>query len=423
MSNYHKTELANGLRVITVPLTENQTVTVLVLVETGSKYETKQHQGISHFIEHMCFKGTSNRPSALAIAHELDSIGAQSNAFTSQEYTGYYAKSDASNFSKIFDVISDIYLHSTFPASEIEKEKGVVIEEIHMYEDSPQDHVQDLFMALMYGDTPAGWNIAGTVESVRGLTRDDLVRYYGEQYVPEATTVIVAGNFNEDEVRTQIEKVFGEQPRTSKKKKDKVLELQKEPAVSLTHKATDQTHFVLGFRAFDTYNIKNRTARVLATILGQGMSSRLFQKLREEMGVCYYVRTGLDTYTDHGIFMISVGCDTSRVEEVVSTIIAECKQCTQERVLDTELQKAKQFLIGNMKLGLESSDEFASFYGAQDILHKEIKTLPQIEEEIRAVTAEQIKDIAGEIFQSSHANLALIGPYTDKDSIIALLKL
>ena len=194
---YKKTILKNGLRVITVPMKDNPTVTVLVLVETGSKYETKAKNGISHFLEHMCFKGTAKRPTAQAISSELDGLGSSYNAFTSQEYTGYYAKSSANHFKKIFDVVSDIYLNSAFPAAEIEKEKGVIVEEINMYEDMPHRHVHDLFASLLYGDTPAGWNIAGTRDNVRAMKREDFVQYHQAHYVPKATTVIIAGKVSE----------------------------------------------------------------------------------------------------------------------------------------------------------------------------------------------------------------------------------
>src|SRR5574343_451344 len=188
---FSKKVLKNGLRVITVPMKENPTTTVLVLVEAGSKYEEKRVNGISHFLEHMCFKGTTKRQKAIDISKELDAIGSQYNAFTAQEYTGYYAKSDAKHFKKIFDVVSDIYLNSTFPEAELEKEKGVIIEEINMYEDLPPRHVQDMVMEILYGDQPAGWNIAGVKENILNMKREDFVQYKQAHYVPSATTLVV----------------------------------------------------------------------------------------------------------------------------------------------------------------------------------------------------------------------------------------
>src|ERR1700690_2648882 len=184
--------LNNGLQVVIVPMKDNPTVTVLVLVEAGSKYEEKKINGISHFLEHMCFKGTTKRPKAVDISKELDALGSQYNAFTAQEYTGYYAKSDAQHFKQIFDVVSDIYLNSIFPEAQMQKEKGVIIEEINMYEDMPQRHVQDLMMKLLYGDQPAGWNIAGEKKNILEMKRDDFVNYKKKHYLPEATRLVVA---------------------------------------------------------------------------------------------------------------------------------------------------------------------------------------------------------------------------------------
>src|ERR1035437_474694 len=210
---FSKKVLHNGLRVITVPMKDNPTVTVLVLVEAGSKYETKKINGISHFLEHMCFKGTTKRPKAIDISKELDALGSQYNAFTAQEYTGYYAKSDAKHFRQIFDIVSDIYLNSTFPEAEMQKEKGVIIEEINMYEDMPQRHVQDLVMKLLYGDQPAGWNIAGEKKNILNMKRDTFVSYKSMHYLPEATVLVVAGKVTEKDVLKEVEKVFGSIPR------------------------------------------------------------------------------------------------------------------------------------------------------------------------------------------------------------------
>ena len=203
----YKKVFKNGLRLVVVPMKDNPTVTVLVLVEAGSKYETKNVNGISHFLEHMCFKGTIKRLKAVDISKELDGLGSQYNAFTAQEYTGYYAKSDARHFKQIFDIVSDVYLNSTFPEAEMQREKGVIIEEINMYEDMPQRHVQDLFMKLLYGDQPSGWNIAGEKENVLNMKRDNFVVYKSQHYLPEATVIVVAGQVKEREVMSEVNKI------------------------------------------------------------------------------------------------------------------------------------------------------------------------------------------------------------------------
>lgn len=417
-----KKTLKNGLRVLMIPMKDNPTVTVLSLVETGSKYENKENNGISHFLEHMCFKGTERRPKATDISLELDAIGSQYNAFTGQEYTGYYAKADAKHFKKIFDVITDIYLNSTFPETEIEKEKGVIIEEINMYEDMPHRHVQDMIMELLYGDTPAGWNIAGSKENILKMKREDFVNYKKLHYIPNATTLVIAGNIEPVLVMKEVNKTFGKVSKSKKGNKIKTIENQTKPEVLLKFKETDQTHFVLAFRSFDFKNKKNRILSILSGILGAGMSSRLFVKLREEMGVGYYVSAYNDTYTDHGYFAIRAGVDNKRVHEVLEAILKECKKLCEELVDEKELNKVKECLIGNMKLSLESSDDIANYFGMQELLKKEIKQVSEKEKELRKVTSKEVRDMARVIFKEAHMNLALIGPYKDKDNFIDILK-
>jgi predicted Zn-dependent peptidase len=411
---FSKKTLKNGLRVITVPMKDNPTATVLVLVETGSKYEEKRVNGISHFLEHMCFKGTTKRPKAIDISKELDALGSQYNAFTAQEYTGYYAKSDAKHFKQMFDIVSDIYLNSTFPEKEVEKEKGVIIEEINMYEDMPNRHVQDLFMKLLYGDQPAGWNIAGEKENILKMKRADFCDYHKMHYLPEATILAVAGHVKESDVLRAAKEVFGKIPRGTKMHKVKVKESQKKPQILIKHKKTDQTHFVLGVRSYDFFSPHSAALSVLGGVLGGGMSSRLFQKLREEMGVGYYVRAYNDAYTDHGFFEISAGVDNKRIDEVLEAVLAECRLLKDELVPEEELNKVKECLIGNMKLSLESSDDIANFYGGQELLKKEIKTADERAHELRKVTKEQIRDLARDIFQNEKLNMALIGPFAEE---------
>jgi predicted Zn-dependent peptidase len=419
---FSKKVLKNGLRVITVPMKDNPTATVLVLVEAGSKYETKKVNGISHFLEHMCFKGTLKRPKAIDISKELDALGSQYNAFTAQEYTGYYAKSDAKHFKKIFDIVSDIYLNSTFPDAEMQKEKGVIIEEINMYEDMPQRHVQDLMMKLLYGNQPAGWNIAGEKKNILGMKRDDFVKYKMMHYLPEATVIIVAGQVTEKAVMKEVKKVFGDTPGGKKAGKIKTKEKQTKPKVLVKFKKTDQTHFVLGVRTHDLFYKNNPVLTVLSGVLGGGMSSRLFQKLREEMGVGYYVRAYNDTYTDHGFFQISAGVDNKRIDEVIEAVLFECKKLKNQRVSKEELNKVKECLIGNMKLSLESTDDIATFYGGQELLKKELHNVEQKALEIRKVTSGQIQKLANDIFKDKKLNLALIGPFKDKAKFYKILK-
>jgi predicted Zn-dependent peptidase len=422
MQKPKKTTLKNGLRIVAVPMKDSPTVTVLVLVGTGSDYEDKKVNGISHFLEHMCFKGTVARPSAQAISHELDTLGCQYNAFTDHEMTGYYAKADSKHFKKIFEIISDIYLNSTFPESEMQKEKGVIVEEINMYEDMPQRHVQDLFQELLYGDQPAGWNIAGTRENVKGMKRDDFVKYKNEHYVSSATTIVVAGNIDTQTVLEESKMHFKNVESGKKGKKKKTIDKQTKPQVLIKHKESDQTHFVLGVRTFDMFNKQNPILSLLGGILGAGMSSRLFIKLREEMGVAYYVRAYNDASLDHGSFQISAGVANARAEEVIKEILKECTRLKNELVSDSELAKVKSFIIGNSKLSLESTDDIANFYGGQEILKGEMKTIDEKAKELNKVTPLEIRNMTRKIFTKKNLNLCLIGPFKEKTKLEKILE-
>jgi len=419
---YNKTVLENGLRIITVPMKDNPTVTVLVLVEAGSKYETKDKNGISHFLEHMCFKGTTNRPSNADISTELDNLGSHYNAFTGQEYTGYYAKAEHSHVDKLLDVVSDMYLHPLFPENEIEKEKGVIIEEINMYEDLPQYKVQNLIMKLVYGDQPAGWDIAGPKENIKQMGRADFIAYRNKFYKAPSTTVVVSGNFNEEKVIKDISQIFSAMPKAEKGTKEKVKEEQTKPEVILFKKETDQTHIVLAVRTFGVFDKREKTMKVLDGVLDAGMSSRLFKKLRDEMGVCYYVRAGHDSFTDHGLYMISAGVDNKRVKEVIAVILDELNKLKTELVSPEELQKVKQNLAGTMYLSLESSDSLAKFYGGQEILNERVKNPEEIKIKIESVTAEEVRDLAKEIFVDKGLNLAIVGRFEDKAEFEEILK-
>ena len=391
---FKKTILPNGLRIITVPMKDTRAVTVMVLVEAGSKYETKEINGLSHFLEHMCFKGTTKRPSAFAISSELDGIGAQSNAFTDKEFTGYYAKADKKYFSQITDVVSDIYLNSTFPEADLEKEKGVVTEEINMYEDLPQRKVWDNFEKLLYGDQPAGWPVIGNKENIKKITQKDLIKYRKNQYVSKSTIIVVAGNIEEKSAIKEIKNVFFKISTASKKGKKKTVEKQDKPKTLVQFKETDQTHLVIGFRSFKVNDERNWALGMLSTILGKGMSSRLFVKMREELGICYYIHTSAGVSTDSGYFAVSAGVGNKRAEEAIKAIMAEIEKVKTNGVEEKELRKAKDFMIGNLSLDLEGSDDYANYYGFQEILRESILVPAEHIKKIEAVTLEQVNKVA-----------------------------
>jgi len=411
---YKKTILDNGLRVITVPMPDSLTTTVLVLVEAGSKYETKEINGLSHFLEHMCFKGTKKRPKSIDISSELDAIGAVYNALTGMEYTGYFAKARPIHFGNILDVVSDIYLNPVFEPVEIDKERGVIIEEINMYEDLPMRRVQELFTTLLYGDQPAGWDIAGRKEVIKKLTRDDFLKYRKAHYLGQSSLVVVAGKFNEEEVIEKVKRAFAEIGISKKTQKIKTIEYQEKPEVLLKNKATDQTHLVLGVRAFDIFDEHRYILEVLSDILGGGLSSRLFQKIREEMGAAYYVSADAELFTDHGYLAASAGVDHNKIDQVIEAMLEEFKRLAEKSVENKELERAKEHLIGRLIIGLETSDQLSAFYGAQEIVTRKIISPQDTIKKIQKVKSEEIVSVAKEIFQNQKLNLAIIGPFKEK---------
>jgi predicted Zn-dependent peptidase len=394
---------------------DNPSVTVMVMVEAGSKYETKETNGISHFLEHMVFKGTPSRPTVSAISRELDSIGAHYNAFTGQEYTGYYAKADMRHLDKIIDVVSDMYLNPLFDSTEIEKEKGVIIEELRMYNDLPQQHVHEVLAELMFGEQPAGWPVIGTEQTIKSFTRDHFISYRKDHYLSPATSVIVAGNIREDEVAQKIEQAFAAMGHEVKKGKLSVEESQTAPALKAVYKDTDQTHLVIALRTFPVADKRNPTMKVISGVLGAGMSSRLFSKMRDQLGICYYIRASMSPATDHGDFTISAGVDNSRVKEGIQGILEECVRLKNELVSDEEMKKVKDYLAGTTMLELETSDARADFAAGQEILKREVKSPEELLSEISSVTAEDVRNLAREVFMNKGLNLALIGKSKEED--------
>jgi len=420
---FKKTTLKNGLRIITIPKKNTQSLTVLVLVGTGSKYERKETNGISHFLEHMYFKGTKKRPSATAIAETLDKVGGIYNAFTSEEYTGYFAKVAAQHFELALGWVSDIFLNSLLPEKEIEKEKGVIIEEINMIYDNPMSYVQTLWPKLLYGDQPAGWDVAGTKETVSKMTREKLIDYTEKQYVASNTIVSIAGNFNEPLAIKKVKEFFSKIKTTKPIKKPRVIEQQQKPNLLLHFRETDQTHLCLGVRAFDLFHPKRYVQDLLSVILGGMMSSRLFEKIRAELGIAYYINTNSEANPDTGFLFTQTGIDNKNVEKGILTILKEYKKISQKRVPVSELKKAKDYLKGKTTLLLESSDAQASFYTGQELLEKKILTPEEIFKKIDQVSQDDILKVAKDIFQPQKLNLALIGPFKDKKTFEKLLKI
>lgn len=423
--NYTRTLLKNGLRLLTIPMSSLESVTVLVLVGSGSRYETKRNSGISHFLEHMAFKGTEKRPSAMDISSIIDGMGGDFNAFTSKEYTGYFIKSAKGKIEISMDVLSDMLMHSKLDEVEINKEKGVIIEEINLYEDMPARKIHDVYEYLLYGDTPMGWDISGDKEIIKAIERQDFVDYMGKFYSADNITVVVAGGVEESEVVTLAEKYFAPMKQFGTEKHIPVVEKQVEPQVLIKHKETEQMHIALGVRTISVHSEKRYPLSVLAAILGGGMSSRLFDEIREKRGLAYYVRSSSEEYDDVGTLVSTAGVDPKRMEEALEVMVAEYAKVAGGKMNLTkdELQKAKEFMKGHLVLELEDSRSVAVYYGIQELLEDSVENPNDVIEKIDKVTIEDVESVGREFFKSASLNLALIGNFEDRQKLLSLLKL
>lgn len=412
---FKKTIFENGLRLITAPMENSNSVTCMILVGAGSKYETKDINGISHFLEHMFFKGTKNRPTTLSISETLDSVGGEYNAFTSKEITGFWAKVDKRHADTALDWLSDIFLNSKFDEKEMEKEKGVIIEEVNMYLDTPTAYVGDLWEELLYGDQPAGWKVIGEKTNIMAFDKQKLLDYYKSHYSPKNTIVVVAGYIDCKGIEQKVRNYFKDIKDALPKPKLAVEEFQKEPAILLQNKKTDQTHFCLGARAYNLFDKRRYALALLAVILGGNMSSRLFIKIRERNGLAYSIHTSTDIFTDTGYLMTQAGIDRKNLEKSVKFILEEYKDLKNKKITEKELQKAKDYIKGTMALSLDASDRQASFYGLQELLEKNIFSPEEKFAEIDAVCADDIKKVAEDIFLPEKINLAVLGPVDEED--------
>ncbi len=415
-NSYKKITLENGLRVITVPAESANSVTVLILVGAGSKYETKDINGISHFLEHMFFKGTKKRPTTLSISETLDSVGGEYNAFTSKEVTGFWAKVDKRHADVALDWISDIFLNSQFDEKEMEREKGVIIEEVNMYLDTPTAYIGDLWEGLLYGDQPAGWRVIGEKENISSFTKEQVINYYKSHYSSSNVIICMAGGMKSEEMEEKVKMYFKDIEKNSEGEKLKVIEKQSEPEILLHYKKTDQTHFCLGVRAYDLFDERRSALALLSVILGGNMSSRLFIKVRERNGLAYSIHTSVDNATDVGYLVTQAGIDHKNLEKSVQLILEEYKDLRDNKITEKELQKAKDYIKGATSLSLDSSDNQATFYGLQELLEKNILTPEEKFEKIDAVTVDDIKKVAEDIFALEKLNLAVIGPYEEAES-------
>ena len=415
-------KLESGLNLIHAP-EKGKAITLLVMIRVGSKYEEDRIAGLSHFLEHMFFKGTDKRPNTKAISEYLDEIGGEYNAFTSKEYTGFYAKVATEHVERAFDFISDILLNSKFREEDIEREKGVIIEEMNMYQDNPMAYVGEKFEELLYSKQPAGRLIIGNKKSVNSMEKTDFIDYYKNHYLASNTVLCLAGDVSENKFSKLSEKYFKSIESGKVIKKEKVTEKQNSSKLLLMNKKTDQTHFCLGFRAYNVFNKKKYALKILSTILGENMSSRLFLEVRERLGLAYYIRSSVETYTDSGYFLIQAGVDNKKVNKAIMASIAEFKKILDRGVSSKDINKAKEYIRGKIMIGLETSDELASFLTNQKILKDEIKTETELFKNIEKVTKSDIEKVAHEVFTNNKLNLSIIGPHKDKNKFKKILKI
>lgn len=400
--------LKNGIRIVAEEIKYVNSVSIGIWVKTGSRYENSLNNGVSHFIEHMLFKGTNKR-SAKEIANSIDKIGGQLNAFTAKECTCFYAKVLDSHFDIALDVLSDMFLNSSFSQVEIEKEKGVVLEEINMYEDSPEDLVHDIFTQTVWADNPLGMSILGTEDSLNALTRDNIIDYFNKNYTPNNIVISIVGNFDKNIVFEEIEKVFG-----SYNPKNTVRENGSNPNFIsnciIKNKDTEQAHICIGYNGIELGSKYTYSLLVMNNIFGGAMSSRLFQKIREEKGLAYSVFSYPSSYIGCGLFSIYAGMKPSQMKSVLDIIYNEIEDVRKNSITNQELYDSKEQLKGSYILGLESTSGRMISIGKSELLLDRIYSPKEVLELIDSVTMDEIKYVIDCIFDDKCKGTAIIGP-------------
>lgn len=419
---HRKTTLTNGLRVITESIEGTKAVTALVLAKAGSRWEGKEINGLSHFLEHMFFKGAKKYKNAKAVSEAIDSVGGEFNAFTGKEYAGYYVKVSAEQTDLAMDVLSDMMLHARFDQEEIDKERGVILEEFNMYQDTPMYQVAWNFERAMFGDQPLGWDEIGLKENIRRFNHEDFVSYKEELYVPSNMVLCLSGAVEHDVVVEKAQKYFAmEEKARGRQMVPFEEEAEDRSRMSLQTKKTEQAHLVLGVRGLRHKDEDYYVLRVLAAILGGNMSSRMFLAVREAKGLAYYISTGTENYLDTGSLYTRAGVDVNRIDDAIKAIIEEYDKIRYVEVSEAELKKGKEFLKGKLTLSLEDSENLAQMLARYELLFDEIKTYADIAKAIDEVTASDIKRVAEKLLTDDALQLAVIGPYEDKSRFESLL--
>jgi len=418
--NIHTRTLKNGLRLQAVEMPGTNVVTTLILVGAGSRYEDISIAGISHFLEHMFFKGAKKYPTPKSVAEAVDSFGGEFNAFTGKEYAGYYVKSGQENLTKSLDVLSDMMLHSQFNSAEIDRERGVILEEMAMYLDAPMYQISWDFEQLVFGDQPLGRDQIGTKELIKSVTQDQFKQYQKELYVPENTVITVAGAVNEktlEEVEQYFQFEDGKQSRQSHPFDDSVHT----EKFKIRVKKTEQYHISLGLKALSETDERFPALRVLSTILGGNMSARMFQNVREKKGLCYSIRTQVDEFTDTGLLTTRAGVKLDDVLKATQAIRDEYDDILTNGIQAEELVKAKNFLCGKIDLSTEDTEEVAHHFGKDALLYGIKEDFDQWKTKIRTVTKDDVDVLAKELLQGKNLRFAGIGPQIDEAELLKII--
>ena len=411
MATFQRTTLANGARVLTAPMSHAQSVSCFLMYAAGSRYERREESGIAHFAEHLFFKGTERRPTARDIATEIDAIGGEFNAFTGKEVTAYYVKCAAETRDVALDVLVDMLRNSRFDADEIEREKGVIVEEMNMYADTPRSYIGNVWERHVYGDQPLGWDIIGTEETIRAATRETFAGYLDRWYRPERMVIGLGGRVGDDVIE-RLEELLGDLPAEATGTPEAVVLPEDGGPVRIHTKQSDQAHLVIGAPSYPHGHPDRYALQLLATVLGGGMSSRLFTEVRERRGLAYYVYCGNNSYADAGTLAAQAGVDLNRIDEAVETIVAELRRVVTESVPADELEKARSFAKGRFVLGLESPHATIMFGLRREVLEGRAVEPDEVLAGLDAVTVEDLERVAAEILGGS-LRLAVIGPFDD----------
>jgi predicted Zn-dependent peptidase len=421
MYKYTKENLINNLNIISVPNKNTKTVTVLVMVKTGSRYETKEINGLSHFLEHMMFKGTKKRPNTLALATELDSVGAEFNAFTGKEFTGYWIKVKSDKLELALDILSDMIINSKLEQKEIDKERGVIIEEMNMYKSNPMMRIEDVFETCVYGNNSAGWEVIGTEKNIKNLNRENFVKYFKKQYNANNMSIILAGDLSRYDKKI-VNKYFKDLIKKTPIKKEKIEIKQKSQKILIENKKSDQVNLSLGVRTFPLGDKREFALKLMQIILGGSMSSRLFSEIREKRGLAYYVRTQTEFYPDSGYLTSEAGLRIKGTKEAIQIILKEYSRLKDELVSKEELTRAKELIKGRLFLNLENSENIANFYAKQTVFRNKIISPKEFLEKINKVSAKDIMKVANDIFTNDRLNLAILGPIEKDKELKASFK-